>query len=75
MSSSVTTTVLCVVIHGCVLVYGGPHSSPTPPPGPLAIDTSQPGQMFHGVGGLSGGGATTRLLIDYPEEQKNQASV
>ena len=34
---------------------------------PLMVDTSKIGQKFHGIGGLSGGGATTRLLIDYPK--------
>ena len=38
----------------------------------LTIDVSKVGQKFHGVGGLSGGGATTRLLIDYPVQQREQ---
>lgn len=60
------TIALVMVMWGAVGVNAGP------PPGPLPIDTSKPGQTFHGLGGLSGGGATTRLLIDYPEEQRNQ---
>eukprot|EP00928_Gymnodinium_smaydae_P044536 TRINITY_DN29700_c0_g1_i1.p1 TRINITY_DN29700_c0_g1~~TRINITY_DN29700_c0_g1_i1.p1 ORF type:complete len:868 (+),score=181.75 TRINITY_DN29700_c0_g1_i1:35-2638(+) len=40
---------------------------------PLTIDASAAGgQTFHGLGGISGGGATSRLLVDYPEEQRNQ---
>ena len=30
-----------------------------------------PLQEFHGIGGLSGGGATTRLLVDYKEPQRS----
>ena len=30
------------------------------------------GNVFGGVGGASGGGGGTRLLIDYPEQQKQQ---
>ena len=29
-------------------------------------------KTFDGLGGLSGGGATTRLLVDYPEDQKEE---
>lgn len=31
-----------------------------------------PGRIFDGVGGVSGGGGTSRLLIDYPEKQRNE---
>ena len=31
-----------------------------------AINFSQPGHRFDGIGALSGGGGVTRLLIDYP---------
>ncbi|KAK6174597.1 hypothetical protein SNE40_017840 [Patella caerulea] len=30
------------------------------------------GRHFDGIGGLSGGGATSKLLVNYPEEQRNQ---
>lgn len=37
------------------------------------VDDSQgPGRTFHGIGGLSGGGATSVLLRDYPEPQRSQ---
>lgn len=35
-------------------------------------DTRGPGRTFHGIGGLSGGGATSVLLRDYPEPQRSQ---
>mmetsp|Transcript_100821 Transcript_100821/g.291519 ORF Transcript_100821/g.291519 Transcript_100821/m.291519 type:complete len:867 (-) Transcript_100821:147-2747(-) len=38
---------------------------------PIEIDTSKYGQTFDGIGGLSGGGATSRLLVDYPEPQRS----
>lgn len=40
---------------------------------PLQIDVSdKSGRRFDGLGGLSGGGATSRLLPDYPEPQRSE---
>lgn len=33
---------------------------------------STPDRIFDGIGGLSGGGATSRLLVNYPEPQRSQ---
>ena len=38
---------------------------------PIPIDGSAPAQIFDGHGGLSAG-ASSRLLIDYPEPQRSQ---
>lgn len=38
----------------------------------LLIDSSKADQPFYGIGGLSGGGATSRLLVDYVEPQRSQ---
>lgn len=38
----------------------------------LLVDGTQPGRVFEGIGATSGGGATSRLLIDYPEPQRAQ---
>jgi hypothetical protein len=38
---------------------------------PLTITGSDPGRIFEGLGALSAGGST-RLLVDYPETQKNE---
>ena len=38
----------------------------------LAVDRSGAAETFDGIGGLSGGGATTRLLVDYVEPQRSQ---
>ncbi|KAL5016633.1 hypothetical protein ScPMuIL_006222 [Solemya velum] len=35
-------------------------------------DTVGLGRRFDGIGGLSGGGATSRLLVNYPEQQRNE---
>jgi hypothetical protein len=57
-----------------VLALGGLAVIATPSaaaPTPIAIDGSSPGLTFGGVGALSAG-ASSRLLIDYPEPQRSQ---
>jgi len=36
------------------------------------LDSTSPGKVFEGVGAVSGGGATSVLLKDYPEPQRSQ---
>jgi hypothetical protein len=38
----------------------------------IQLDGSSGGRTFDGVGGLSGGGGTSRLLIDYPAQQQSE---
>ena len=38
----------------------------------LVLDGAIPGKVFEGVGAVSGGGATSVLLKDYPEPQRGQ---
>ena len=38
----------------------------------LVLDGAAPGKLFEGVGAVSGGGATSVLLKDYPEPQRSQ---
>jgi galactosylceramidase len=38
----------------------------------FTLDGTTPGKMFEGVGAVSGGGATSVLLKDYPEPQRSQ---
>ena len=38
----------------------------------IKIDISSKAHTFNGLGGLSGGGATSRLLPDYPEKQRDE---
>lgn len=35
-------------------------------------DSSGLGRRFDGIGGLSGGGATSRLLVNYPQKQRDE---
>jgi hypothetical protein len=53
-----------------------PPSPPVPPPlppgVPIALNLSASGPVLGGIGAISGGGATSRLLIDYPEPQRSQ---
>ena len=43
----------------------------TPGPTPILLDAAHEGRKFDGLGGVSAG-ASTRLLIDYPEPQRSQ---
>jgi hypothetical protein len=38
----------------------------------IVIDGHSAGRKFEAIGGLSGGGGTSRLLIDYPELQRSE---
>jgi len=38
----------------------------------IVIVDSGTGRIFNGVGGLSGGGGTSRLLWDYPQKQRDE---
>ena len=41
-------------------------------PSSLLIDVGATDKVFDGIGGLSGGGATSRLLVDYKEPQRSE---
>eukprot|EP00039_Didymoeca_costata_P022216 m.4005 g.4005 ORF g.4005 m.4005 type:complete len:975 (+) comp2877_c0_seq1:110-3034(+) len=47
-------------------------TNPLPPSGPFLVDRHGLADTFHGLGAISGGGATSRLLVDYPAEQQEQ---
>jgi len=38
----------------------------------VQVNFNDTGRIFDGIGGLSGGGGTSRLLIDYPVKQRNE---
>jgi hypothetical protein len=38
----------------------------------IALNGGSSGRVFDGVGGLSGGGGTSRLLFDYPAQQQSE---
>jgi hypothetical protein len=54
-----------------------PAPAPAPPPAPpvsssITLDAAAFGPALAGIGAISGGGATSRLLVDYPEPQRTQ---
>jgi galactosylceramidase len=66
---------IALVAFAVALRAAASAAAPGQPPVSTAytIDDSQgPGRTFHGIGGLSGGGATSVLLRDYPEPQRSQ---
>lgn len=54
----------------CLLCLAG--SSPARGQQLLSIDGRKEGRRFDGIGAVSGGGGTSRLLIEYPEPQRSQ---
>eukprot|EP01079_Euglenida_sp_SAG-EU17-18_P004180 gene4180-103_t len=55
------------------IVGKGAAPWPPVPPGPYPMDVAGGlGPRFDGVGGLSGGGATSELLVSYPEPQRSE---
>ncbi|HLI96827.1 MAG TPA: hypothetical protein VKT72_12170, partial [Candidatus Baltobacteraceae bacterium] len=38
----------------------------------ITIDGNSPGRTFDGIGAISGGGGTSRLLIDYPRKERSE---
>jgi hypothetical protein len=61
-------TVLAVMAAWAVLVNALPaHAATT-----ITVDGTGAGRRFDGVGAVSGGGGTSRLLPDYPAAQRDQ---
>ncbi|WP_435132480.1 galactosylceramidase [Actinacidiphila sp. bgisy144] len=59
----------------CVALLAPPPgaSAATQPGGQqIAVDGNGTGRTFAGVGAISGGGGTSRLLTDYPEPERSQ---
>jgi hypothetical protein len=56
--------------HCCAGRLPGPP--PPPPPGPFTLSRDGATKTFDGLGAISGGGATSRLLVDYPSPQREQ---
>ncbi|MFF2750537.1 RICIN domain-containing protein [Kitasatospora sp. NPDC058048] len=47
-------------------------AAPAPTTKSVTLDGRSPGRAYDGLGAISGGGATSRLLVDYPEPQRSQ---
>ncbi len=60
--------------HPIVILLLALAASPAPaaPTQTIILNASTPGPLFEGVGAVSGGGATSVLLKDYPEAQRSQ---
>ncbi len=58
------------------LVAGPPSANADDPSAPtvqtIVVDPASGGRTFDGIGAISGGGGTSRLLVDYPEPQRSQ---
>lgn len=64
---------LCVLVStGCWTVVAPAATAPPATAIHVELDGNAPGRVFDGIGAVSGGGATSRLLIDYPEPQRSQ---
>src|SRR5947209_3098476 len=64
--------VLFLLMCGIVTVLGGYLAAQQPGlETHISLDAHAPGRTFDGIGALSAG-ASTRLLVDYPEPQRSQ---
>src|SRR5439155_16449812 len=66
---------ITAVCLGAALLGWGMVAPPVPAAAAdsaITIDGTGPGRTFDGVGAISGGGATSRLLPDYPHPQRGQ---
>ena len=66
---------ITAVCLGAALLGWGMVAPPVPAAAAdsaITIDGTGPGRTFDGVGAISGGGGTSRLLPDYPQPQRDQ---
>ncbi len=73
--SATRVTLVAVVIAGlcaCGTSVASHAVTASQPATSITISGARPGLEFYGVGAISGGGGTARLLIDYPEPERQQ---
>ncbi|WP_320775396.1 galactosylceramidase [Streptomyces sp. CRN 30] len=65
---------LCALLLSCLaaVVPSAAHAGTATGVQRIAVDGAGTGRVFDGVGAISGGGGTSRLLVDYPEPQRRQ---
>ncbi|WP_189270774.1 RICIN domain-containing protein, partial [Kitasatospora griseola] len=63
---------LGLVVAGVVTITPTETASATTTAQTITLDGTSTGRTFDGLGAISGGGATSRLLVDYPEPQRSQ---
>jgi hypothetical protein len=62
----------CLLALSVVSVPSSAGTPPgVPPAPPYKVDSGRKNRTFDGVGALSGGGATTKLLPEYPEPHRS----
>ena len=65
-----------LALAATALVAGPPSANADDPSAPtvqtIVVDPASGGRTFDGIGAISGGGGTSRLLVDYPEPQRSQ---
>jgi hypothetical protein len=66
----VTIGLIALLIGGYAVARSRTQSGP--PHTVITIDGTRPGNVFQGVGAISGGGGNSRLLIEYPKRQREQ---
>ncbi|GFO05182.1 galactocerebrosidase [Plakobranchus ocellatus] len=79
-SFNALAVVFILQVVALAFVYNTKHSSPYvraysihDQPETLVFDDTQGlGREFEGIGAISGGGATSKLLVNYPEKQRNE---
>ncbi|MDE2447840.1 MAG: galactosylceramidase, partial [Gammaproteobacteria bacterium] len=54
-----------------LLLTGVAAARPASPP-EVVLNGAGAGRVFDGIGATSGGGASSRLLVDYPQPQRSQ---
>ena len=67
IAPSITTKAVSAVGKRCMAAAPMP-----PPPLPITLEKSGMNKTFHGLGAISGGGATSRMLLDYPAQQQSE---
>ncbi len=67
MMAMMKAAALCLVATVTVTMQASPAFGAD-----LEVDRTKLADKFWGLGGLSGGGATSRLLVDYKEPQRSQ---
>ena len=63
LHASVISTCVAIHVHGLERFFGLPYN---------ISDIGGVGRTFDGIGGISGGGATSRLLVNYKEPFRSQ---
>jgi hypothetical protein len=65
--------VAAALVGTALLVPAGAGTAETPDPDQvITLDPSSGGRLYEGMGAISGGGGTSRLLVDYPADERNE---